>query len=149
MSSMTPHTRCPPARAACARARRASKRCTCAPAPSAPCAPGKSKPPRTYPAMRQEGYEGVEWKGSTSTGRQLSGPLSRPDLSFAAKHRVRKSYLTCIHTPSALPRVRDTYYRPRVRLASVLRRHLPPHSTGLRPVLLTNVHDCPERSQAG
>lgn len=88
---------------------------------------------------------GDEWKDSTSTERQpLSSIQWHSDLSFAAKQRVRRSYPTYTYTPSALPRVRRTYCRPRVRLPSVLHSQLPPHSTGLRPVLPTTVHTRPE-----
>lgn len=106
------------------------------------------KPPASV-AYTPQPTRGDEREGSTSTERQLSGPLSRSDLSFAAKHRVRRSYPTCIYTPSALPRVRDTHCRPRVRLGTVLHSPLPPHSADLRSALPLNIQHCPERSQAG
>lgn len=107
-----------------------------------------NKPPALVSGFNTGELRGDEWRDSTPTEWQPLSLFNHSDLSFAAKRRVRRSYPTCIYTPSALPRVRNTYYRPRVRSASVLHRHLPPHSRGLRPLLQTNVAEQPEPGQA-
>lgn len=106
---------------------------------------GKSKPPSGSAKLTQRGDER---RGSTLTGRQLSGSLSRPGLPFAAKRQVRGSYPASMSsTVTVGPGGSHSYCRPEARSGSVLRRPLPPHSTGLRPVLSTKVADRPEGSQ--
>jgi len=109
-----------------------------------------NKPPALISGFNTGELRGDEWKDSTSTEWQPLSLFNHSDLSFAAKRRVRRSYPTCtLMHRHRWPGCTCTHYRPRVRSASVLRRRLPPHSRGLRPLLQTNVHDCPERSQAG
>jgi hypothetical protein len=103
-----------------------------------------NKPPAPSVSLPKPA-RGDEREDSTSTERQPLSQFNRhSDLSFAAKQRVRRSYPTYTYTPSALPRVRRTYCRPRVRLRAVLHSPLPSHSAGLRPALRSTVHTRPE-----
>ena len=111
--------------------------------------PDIDKPPALVSGFNTDELRGDEWRDSTSTEWQTLSLFNHSDLSFAAKRRIRRSYPTCtLMHRHRWPGCTCTHYRPRVRSASVLRRRLPPHSRGLRPLLQTNVAEQPEPGQA-